>query len=88
METENRTPREMTYQVGWKRGKIKHSPECGTSDAPLVPGHPLQRWNQAVLWRKARVPGGSGLLLGGLFALPAALFALFVWAVYELARYS
>lgn len=94
MKPDNRTPREITYQVGWKRGKIRLSPDGRTPDASQpgeaahISEHALHRWNRAVLWRKAPVPGGSRWLLAGLLALPAAVFALFGWAVYELSRYS
>ncbi|MEK8130615.1 hypothetical protein WMW72_22165 [Paenibacillus filicis] len=98
MEPEQKKNREITYQVGWKRGKITlakpdHAsipdlPQTSDSSERAIQESPLQAWNRMVLWRKAPVPGNAVVLTVCLFALPAVLFTLFVWAVYELSRLS
>ncbi|WP_159887175.1 hypothetical protein [Paenibacillus puerhi] len=96
MKPEQRKNRELTYQVGWKRGTIKTSPERNaSSDAEQSPwftrlAGALHRWNGEVLWRKAPLGKGSsaGVLMACLYVLPAVLFTMFVWVVYELSRLS
>ncbi|MCS7460108.1 hypothetical protein N0M98_08140 [Paenibacillus doosanensis] len=92
MEQEQRTQREITYHVGWKRGKIKlnqsqsSEPEqahthAAEEEESAEPG--LLRWNRAYVWRRAgALPAPALTVLLAVFPLLA--FALSVWLVYEL----
>ncbi|SDC24794.1 hypothetical protein SAMN02799630_00905 [Paenibacillus sp. UNCCL117] len=93
MEPEQRKNREITYQVGWKRGKIKPSEgrqpsaddrrQAAGSDRPE--GR-IYRWNRTFMWRSAPMTDNPRVLLACLYVLPAVLFAMFLWAVFELSR--
>ncbi|TVY08294.1 hypothetical protein [Paenibacillus cremeus] len=100
MEPEQRTPREITYQVGWKRGKIVSSRDntdgtadrqetgsaISTQEQPAGPISAAQQWNETTIWKEA--PFLSGRVLQILaWGTPAVLFLLFVWMVYWLARF-
>ncbi|WP_010499759.1 hypothetical protein [Paenibacillus elgii] len=93
MKPEERAPREITYRIGWKRGTIDPNgsrPPAAVSghspDMSIIRDSRLQRWNCSYLWRKAPSPGLRTLQVA-VFAMPVLLFGLFLWMVYELARY-
>ncbi|WP_281886165.1 hypothetical protein [Paenibacillus sp. YYML68] len=100
MDTETRKTREMTYHTGWKQHKIVPSARPDAEDSSSAPTSGsgfmraksvLQRMKRLLeqqLWTPAPVPRGHRVLLAVLLAMPAALFALFVWAVQLLARQS
>ncbi|GMX60485.1 hypothetical protein Elgi_71760 [Paenibacillus elgii] len=94
MKPEERESREMTYRIGWKRGTIvpngQRPPTAASAhstDLSIIPESRIQRWNRSYLWRKAPSPGHRTLQVA-VFAMPALLFALFLWMVYELAQYA
>lgn len=85
--------REITYHVGWKRGKI----QLPTSADGSNPGdHDVRPWAEviktvrvspllALVWRPVPTMP-AGVLMGLLFALPAAGFAATLWVVNLLTR--
>ncbi|CAG7650962.1 hypothetical protein ACFQI7_21610 [Paenibacillus allorhizosphaerae] len=98
MDPEQRTPREMTYKVGWKRSKIVSAPNktealpeaTGQPDPYRTVPEPLRpavRFNDNVLWKQTPIPPVK-LMKVVLILLPAAVFVLFVWMVYWLSHYS
>ncbi|TDF95894.1 hypothetical protein [Paenibacillus piri] len=85
---EKRRPeREITYQVGWKRGRIKLEPavpvENGGSDARLVSEMPRLSRVEYALWRPAATAKDE-IVLAALLVFPAAVFGIALWLVYKL----
>lgn len=87
MEPEQRTPREMTYRDGWKRGKIVAGGK--NADAPLSKKiiSTAERLNEERVWKEAPI-APDRLIQTAVLVLPAVLFILFVWMVYWLARFT
>ncbi|MCZ8514380.1 hypothetical protein O9H85_18525 [Paenibacillus filicis] len=92
MDPNSRVPREITYRIGWKRGRmIPHDPleplESGGPSEPPKTISPWERINRSAVWKT--VPLGEGrFVLMAAAVLPALLFAMFLWMVYELARWA
>ncbi|MEW9698604.1 hypothetical protein [Paenibacillus sp. SI8] len=83
-----REHREITYQVGWKKGKIEwnegissplHVHSLNQADGETLNG---QRWLR-LLWHAVPALPGA-LLLPLLYALPVVLFILTIVLVYSL----
>ncbi|WP_409345803.1 hypothetical protein [Paenibacillus sp. MBLB4367] len=84
--------REITYQVGWKRGKI----QAAENGSPVKNGNPGGKTPHFVIetrgakllraiWRP--VPAAPASVSGALlFALPVISFAVTLWLVYRLSR--
>ena len=91
MDPEQRTEREITYKVGWKRGKIMQNHDRNAADEakairaaePIVTSI-VQRWNLRYVWRPAGVPTDSMMNIL-LVAFPVLTFAISLWLVYNLA---
>jgi hypothetical protein len=79
--------REITYQVGRKRGKIQWNDHGNplTADAELGNHAPSKLWEllQRFAWRAAPILP-SFLLLPFMYALPAVIFVLTIVLVYSL----
>lgn len=89
---DRKTEREITYQVGWRRGSIHYKdkqPSAGSPPVPTPSGRADQaaRWACKYLWREAPYPNGT-VLAAFLWAVPAVGFATVVWLVYRLASVS
>lgn len=94
MESEQRTERterEITYQVGWKRGKItlnNGKPSAGPGGAKpaaksTAAAERLTEWSLRYVWKPAgAIPDGGLRIL--LAAFPLIAFALSLWLVYQL----
>lgn len=91
MEPEQRTEREITYQVGWKRGKIalKQDKTAVSSDDGTYPEHGgalidrLFQWSVRYVWKPAgAIP--DKVLKTMLIVFPLIAFALSLWLVYRL----
>ncbi|MDF2962705.1 MAG: hypothetical protein K0S39_4440 [Paenibacillus sp.] len=89
MEPEQRTEREITYQVGWKRGKIRPHPNrnClqSTDKAACAEAELFNNagWNISWLWR----PAGTikiEVLHVLLWLFPAVVFAISLWLISQL----
>ncbi|MFD0695882.1 hypothetical protein ACFQZT_17525 [Paenibacillus sp. GCM10027628] len=80
--------REITYQVGWKKGKIEWNEGGPSSTNIRSEGHedlPIATFDQRIrlLWRAApSLPGN--LILPVLYALPVICFILSIVLVYNL----
>ncbi|MFH5185439.1 hypothetical protein ACHHV8_23870 [Paenibacillus sp. TAB 01] len=91
MDSKQKTEREITYKVGWKRGKISQKAEKLPLEEPEPDGDKETilrksaafRWNEQWLWREARGPTGR-VLKPLLVAFPVAAFGLSLWLVYQL----
>ncbi|WP_028547825.1 hypothetical protein [Paenibacillus sp. UNC451MF] len=90
MEPVQRTEREITYHVGWKRGKItpnqgKHLSADITHDVnDSIAGADVFGLNLRYLWRRAGTVNERMLWIV-LPILPLLVFALSLWLVYRLA---
>ncbi|MBE1441031.1 hypothetical protein [Paenibacillus sp. OAS669] len=93
MEPGQRTDREITYHVGWKRGKITqnhgtHPSEIVAEEHALVDSRlrssGLLGWNMRYMWKKAGTVHERTLLIV-LPVIPVLMFALSLWLVYRLA---
>ncbi|NOU97906.1 hypothetical protein GC093_32470 [Paenibacillus sp. LMG 31456] len=91
MEPEQRTEREITYQVGWKRGKIKlntaHPVDCGEPAAQiegtknLLSG--IDSLNLRWLWRPVGLIKDEVLQVV-LWVFPVIAFGISMWLIYKL----
>lgn len=67
--------REITYQVGWKRGTIRH--KDGEQDGSFPVGTWAALWAERMLWRPLPLPGlPAGWMQIVLWAVPVVSFAL------------
>lgn len=80
--------REITYQVGWKRGKIQYNDQVPTHQASVLK---VQSTESSKLWQLhlryiwKRVPVcPSAMALPLLLAVPVISFLLTVFLVYQL----
>ncbi|CAG7624628.1 hypothetical protein PAESOLCIP111_02643 [Paenibacillus solanacearum] len=97
MDPEQRTPREMTYKAGWKRSKIVSTPgktEAASANAQPEAARAIPRplrsvamFNERVIWKHTPLPPVAAMK-AVLILLPAAVFALFVWMVFWLSRFT
>ncbi|MCZ8517989.1 MULTISPECIES: hypothetical protein [Paenibacillus] len=80
-------PRELTYRDGWKRGKISRTqskPEPMAASSRLEGDMGLPKPIRLLLRSPRHVlPKGLPWLL---LLMPAAVFGMFLWLVYRLAR--
>lgn len=92
MDSKQQTEREITYKVGWKRGKISQKagklppveePAEGGAEETIHRKSAAFRWNEQWLWREAWGPT-ERVLKPLLFAFPVAAFGLSLWLVYQL----
>lgn len=91
MDPEHKTEREITYKVGWKRGKIKMNQSNNTMNeqpneaavTSFPTGAVWHLWNERWLWREARVLPGS-VLRAMLYVFPVITFGISLWLVYRL----
>ncbi|WP_144029087.1 hypothetical protein [Paenibacillus rigui] len=92
MDREQKTDREITFKVGWKRGKIKLNQNKLPVQEPSVEqekslSQPVimlfKQWNERWIWRRAG-HGSDRLLKPVLFVFPAAAFLLSLWLIYQL----
>ncbi|WP_258212740.1 hypothetical protein [Paenibacillus radicis (ex Xue et al. 2023)] len=91
MEPEQRTEREITYQVGWKRGKIKlnlaHPVESGEPSVQIQGDENLlsrlDNWNLRWLWRSAGLIKDEALQVV-LWVFPVIVFGVSIWLLYQL----
>ncbi|MBP1154813.1 MULTISPECIES: hypothetical protein [unclassified Paenibacillus] len=86
---QQRAAREITYREGWKRKTITRkgeapAPPSGQARPLSFPESSTRTWG--LLWREAPAP--RGILKVSIVILPAVIFVVFVWMVYELSRYS
>ncbi|WP_248924949.1 hypothetical protein [Paenibacillus hamazuiensis] len=92
MDTEKKPNREITYQVGWKRGKIRHESQDGTEQGRGKPDElPRTRIETVHLFLNRYlfrpVPTVSERLLPYvLWTLPAVSFFVCLTLVYILIR--
>lgn len=93
MSDKQQADREITYRVGWKKGKI-HVPEhpISVSNAPnseVGAQDPELRkhWNKAmiIVWRKMPYPSHK-IAAAIVTIVPAVSFAAIVWLVAQLAQ--
>jgi hypothetical protein len=93
MTDKQHSDREITYRVGWKKGKIlvqdfsagEHKP-AESAAVPEPAPLPVHRWNKAmrIIWKRAPQPT-LRLSAGIAVILPAAAFAAILWLVAQLA---
>lgn len=81
--------REITYQIGWKKGKIAGPLEKKAATSSMPPaqvqqGHALARkW----IWKEVSLfPAYFPFFWIWIWLLPAAGFAAFIWLAYTLAH--
>jgi hypothetical protein len=91
METEEKSgkQREITYQIGWKKGKIqKHDPNQSAVDAKRdqLTKSMLFRLHKHIIWRVAPAAPKSWLF-PILYLLPALVFMLTFVLVYQLSHF-
>ncbi|ULL14691.1 hypothetical protein DVH26_09630 [Paenibacillus sp. H1-7] len=90
MDPEQRTEREITYQVGWKRRKIalqQDKAQASNDESAKLVGHSAKErllvWSFRYVWRKAVFIPDKALLVV-LTVFPLIAFALSLWLVYQL----
>lgn len=93
MEPGQRTEREITYHVGWKRGKITQN-QCNRASGELtdtlqdkkvqLAADGVFGWTTRYVWRSAGAVNDRMLWIA-LFVLPLLVFAISLWLVYQLA---
>ncbi|UJF31532.1 hypothetical protein [Paenibacillus hexagrammi] len=81
-------PREITYQVGWKKGKIAYQEESvredSKEDKQLDQSHAQAAHIRLLTLWKAAPSLPEGMLLPLLYGLPLVLFIATLILVYEL----
>lgn len=97
MSDKPQSDREITYRVGWKKGKIhvhdasaKESQAAVTPSAAVIPAPPqapVEAGGKMVslIWKKAPYPVQS-IAIGWIMILPVAVFAVIVWLVARMAE--
>jgi hypothetical protein len=77
--------REITYRVGWKKGKIAPSGKAPVrSETVEAEAGTVERWMRRWAWRPVPfIP--DNILPIALWTLPAVSFAVTVWLAYMLA---
>lgn len=94
MEPEQRTERQITYHVGWKKGKIQPNPAQikrnrqepkAQADSTEKLLSNLYDWNMRWLWRNAGTMKDEWLKLL-LAAFPILVFGISIWFIYQLSQ--
>lgn len=90
MADKPKTERELTYHVGWKKGKINCKDQSGSGGSPQalfffkLKGQ-WQAFVEQMLWRDAPCPGDDVIRIF-IYALPAVSFGAAVWLTYLLSN--
>ncbi|MNF05735.1 hypothetical protein D3C80_2055440 [compost metagenome] len=96
MPEQSQSDREISYRIGWKKGKI-HVPEDAAREAGQTrqthtdPKQTQELTHKAdpllgLLWKQAPYPGWR-VIFWAAAVLPAAAFAVIVWLVSRMTEY-